>query len=60
MSDEVVRALRRIREEYAARFDYDLNAIYRHLKEKERQSGGRYVNLVRNRRKPAKVQVRKG
>ena len=58
MSDEIVTAVHRIREEYAARFQHDLDAIYRHLKEKERQSGRRYVNLIGGRKKPAKVRQR--
>ena len=58
MSDKVVTAVRRIREQYAARFNHDLDAIYRHLKEKERQSGRIYVNLVRDRNKPVKIQLR--
>ncbi len=58
MSDEVVSAVRRIRERYAARFNHDLDAIYRHLKERERISGRRYVSLVGARRKRANLQVR--
>jgi hypothetical protein len=33
--DPIVDEVRRIRAAYAARFDYDLNAIYRDLKERE-------------------------
>jgi hypothetical protein len=55
MSDKVVTAVRRIREQYAARFNHDLGAIYRHLKERERQSGRRYINLVGDRKKRARI-----
>ena len=59
MSDEIVSAVRRIRERYAARFNYDLDAIYRHLKERERTSGRRYVSVVGARRKRTKLRVRR-
>jgi hypothetical protein len=51
MSDEVVTEVRRIRERYVARFNFDLDAIYRHLKEKEQESGRHYVSFVRDRKK---------
>lgn len=35
--DPIVEEVRRIRDEYAARFNYDLNAIYRDLKEREQR-----------------------
>ncbi len=37
-SDPIVEEVRRARDAYAARFNYDLRAIYRDLKERERQS----------------------
>jgi hypothetical protein len=41
-SDPIVDEVRRVREAYAARFNYDLRAIYRDLKEQEKR-GGRMV-----------------
>jgi len=41
--DPIVAEVRRIRDEHAAKFRYDLEAIYRDLKEKERTSGRTYV-----------------
>jgi hypothetical protein len=35
--DPIVEEVRRIREQYAARFGYDLKKIYRDLKERERR-----------------------
>jgi hypothetical protein len=35
--DPIVDEVRRIRDEYAAQFNYDLNAIYRDLKEREQR-----------------------
>ncbi len=58
MSDEVVTEVRRIREKYAARFHFDLDAIYRHLKQKERDSGRHYVSFVRTQKKRGSRRVR--
>ncbi len=38
-SDPIVDEVRRARDAYAARFNYDLRAIYRDLKEKEKNTG---------------------
>ena len=35
--DPIVEEVRRIRDAYAARFNYDLDAIYRDLKEREQR-----------------------
>lgn len=35
--DPIVAEVRRIREDYAAQFNYDLQALYRALKEREQQ-----------------------
>ena len=37
--DPIVEAVRQIRDAYAKQFNYDLDAIYRDLKAKERKSG---------------------
>ena len=37
--DPIVEEVRKVRDAYARRFNYDLDAIYRDLKEKERRSG---------------------
>lgn len=42
-NDPIVAEVRRIRGEHAAKFHYDLDAIYRDLKEKEKNSGRTYV-----------------
>ncbi len=41
--DEVMREVRAIREAYAARFDYDIGAIFRDAKAKEHESGHEVV-----------------
>lgn len=43
--DTIVDETRKAREEYAARFDYDLEAIYRDLKEKEEKGDRELVSL---------------
>lgn len=45
-SDPIVDEVRRIRDAYAARFDYDLRAIYRDLKEKEKRSDRKIVSYA--------------
>ena len=44
-TDEIVEETRKAREEYAAKFNYDLEAILRDLKKQEKQSGENLVSL---------------
>jgi hypothetical protein len=50
--DPIVAEIRRIREEHAARFNYDLWAIYEDLKEQERKSGRKFVSYPPRRSPP--------
>lgn len=43
--DRIVEETRKAREEHAAKFNYDLEAIYRDLKEQEKKSGRNVVSL---------------
>lgn len=43
MNDPIVDEVRRVRDAHAARFNYDLDAIFQDIKEKERQSGLDFV-----------------
>jgi hypothetical protein len=45
-SDPIVDEVRRARDAYAARFNYDLRAIYRDLKEQEKRSGRKLVSYA--------------
>ena len=45
MNDPIVDEMHRIRDAHAARFNYDLNAIFRDLKEQERKSGRKFVSF---------------
>jgi len=47
-SDPMVDEVRRVRDAYAARFNYDLRAIYRDLKEKEKRNGREVVTCAEN------------
>jgi hypothetical protein len=57
--DPVVEEVRQLRDEYAKQFNYDLEAIYRDLKEQEKKSGRKYVSLPPRRLKCVE-QVRSG
>ncbi len=50
MRDPIVEEIRRVRQEHAKRFGYDLDAIFEDLKEKERKSHRKIVS-----RKPRPV-----
>ena len=45
-SDPIVDEVRRARDAYAARFNYDLRAIFRDLKEQEKRSGRKVVSYA--------------
>lgn len=45
-SDPIVDEVRRARDAYAARFNYDLRAIFRDLKEQEKRSGRKLVSYA--------------
>lgn len=44
MKDPIVEEIREIRKKHAERFNYDLDAIFEDLKEKERQLGRKIVS----------------
>lgn len=46
MNDPIVDEVRRIRDAQAARFNYDLDAIFQNIKEREKQSGLDFVQGV--------------
>ena len=41
--DPIIAGVRRVCDEHAAQFNYDLDAIYQDLKKLERKSGRKYV-----------------
>lgn len=44
MNDPIVDEVRGIRDAHAARFNYDLDAIFQDIKEQERRSGHKFVS----------------
>ncbi len=58
MNDPVVEEVRRIREEYAAECDYDLQRIYEDIKRIERESGRPHVSFEPNRVDAAPARVK--
>ncbi len=46
MDDEILREIREYRDAYAARFNYDLDAMCRDLRERTRASGRRVVSFA--------------
>ena len=56
MNDPIVDEIRRIRDAHAARFNYDLDAICRDIKERERKSGLTFVNGAARQPVPSQAQ----
>jgi len=54
-SDPIVDEVRRARDAYAARFNYDLRAIYRDLKDREKRGGRNIVSYAENETPPNQV-----
>ena len=46
MNDPIVDEVRRVRDAHAARFNYDLDAIFQDIKEGEKKSGLKFVQGV--------------
>jgi hypothetical protein len=45
IEDPIVEEVRRIRDEYARKFNYDLDAMFRDIEQKQAQSGRTYVSF---------------
>jgi hypothetical protein len=46
MNDVIVDEIRRVRDAYASRFNYDLDAIVHDIKEREKKSGLKFVDGI--------------
>ncbi len=53
--DPIVSEVRRVRDEHASRYGYDLRAIYDALKEREKSSGRTHVSYPPREPKPVTV-----
>lgn len=51
--DEIVEEVRKVRQEHAARFDYDLDAIVADFKKREQEGAHRVVSFPPRRPRPA-------
>ena len=47
-NDEIVEEVRRVREEHAARFDYDISAICADIRKKQAEGGRKIVSFVKD------------
>jgi hypothetical protein len=52
MNDPIVYEVRRVRDDYASRFNYDLDAIFRDIKEQEKKSGRTFVSFPPRKAEP--------
>jgi len=57
MKDEIIEEIHKYREEYAKKFNYDLDAIFEDLKRKEAESGREYVSFVKGKKHTKKKKV---
>jgi len=57
--DPIVEEIRRYREEYAARFNHDLQAIFEDLKRQQEQSGVTYVDYSNEAKKTEEKGLKK-
>jgi hypothetical protein len=44
MTDPIVDEVRRVRDAHAAKFNYDLDAIFQNIKQEEKKSGLKFVS----------------
>ena len=52
MNDPIVDEVRKVRDTHAARFNYDLDAIFRDIKAQEKKSGRKFVSFPPRRAEP--------
>ncbi len=52
MNDPIVDEVRRVRDAHAAKFNYDLDAIFQDIKEQEKISGLKFVSYPPRRAEP--------
>ena len=59
-TDPIVEEVRRVREAHAARFNYDIDAIVRDLREQQNRSGRTFVTLPPRRAQGTEQRRREG
>ena len=55
MNDPIVDEVRRVRDEHAARFNYDLDAIFQDIKKREKESGLVFIQGVARQPEPSQA-----
>jgi hypothetical protein len=55
MNDPIVDEVRKVREAHASRFNYDLDAIFRAIKEQEKRSGRAFVSFPSRKVEPSQA-----
>lgn len=55
MNDPIVDEVRRVRDAHAAMFNFDLDAIFRDIKEQEKMSGLKFVSYPSRSAEPGKA-----
>ena len=59
IKDEIVEETRRLRDQYAKQFDYDLRKMFEDLKTKRKVSGNKYISFSENSTPNRKVEKTK-
>lgn len=57
MNDPIVDEIRRVRDEYAASFNYDMKAMVQDLREQQARSGRTFVDFSRERSASSEMPV---
>ena len=55
MNDPIVEEVRQVRAAHAARFNYDLDAIFQDIKEREKKGGLKFVGGVARQPMPSQA-----
>ena len=55
MNDPIVDEVRKVRDAHASRFNYDLDAIFRDIKEQEKKSGRAFVSVAPPKAEPSQA-----
>ncbi len=58
-SDEIVEEVRRVREEHAAKFDYDISAICADIRNKQSKSNRKIVRVLKKLKENENGEIRK-
>jgi AAA+ superfamily predicted ATPase len=59
MIDPIVEEIHKIREEYAAKFEYDVDAMFEDLRQKQSQSNRKIVSFVKKKSEKQGIDERK-